>query len=107
MMRATPESPPMFANAFVDSFSRIPWFVVPIIYVPISVALAVYGVVGAGIGIVASLGWALLGGFAWTLAEYWLHRELFHWVPKTSWALASTSSCTASITTGWRIATAW
>ena len=27
-----------------------------------------------------------VGGYlVWTLLEYWLHRTLFHWVPRASW----------------------
>ena len=26
-----------------------------------------------------------LGFFVWTFTEYWLHREVFHWEPKTWW----------------------
>jgi sterol desaturase/sphingolipid hydroxylase (fatty acid hydroxylase superfamily) len=40
-------------------------------------------VAGAGLGL--SVGLFGAGLFVWTLTEYWLHRELFHWVPKTSW----------------------
>ena len=41
-MLATEESPKMFESNFVDSFSRVPWHAVPIIFVPISVGLFYY-----------------------------------------------------------------
>lgn len=85
MMRATPESPRMFESDFIDLFSRIPWYYVPIIYVPIICALFGYGIVQAGLGLGLSLALFAAGFVVWTLTEYWLHRTLFHWEPKTSW----------------------
>ena len=74
----------MFASEFIDAFSRVPWFVVPIIYVPLITAFiakgASAGVSWWGLAIQLAVGW-----FAWTLLEYWLHRTLFHWQPATSW----------------------
>lgn len=84
MMRATPESPRMFESDLVDFFSRVPWFVVPIIFVPIIVALFGYGL-AQGVAIPLSIGLYVAGFVVWTLTEYWLHRTLFHWTPNTSW----------------------
>ncbi len=85
MYRATEESPRMFASDLVDFFSRVPWFVVPIIYVPaiagwIGWGMWVAGASPAAIALQVAIGW-----FIWTLLEYWLHRTLFHWTPPTSW----------------------
>lgn len=85
MFSATPTSPPMFKNRFVDAFSRVPWFVVPILYVPIIAALFLYGVGRLAIPVVPALGLFAAGWFVWTFTEYWLHRTLFHWTPATSW----------------------
>ena len=81
MFRATPDSPKLFASPFVDAFSRTPWFVVPIIWVPIVLGLIGYGIHSSGhawgfIALEVILGWVV-----WTAAEYWLHRVVFHWVP--------------------------
>lgn len=84
MMRATPESPRMFESNFLDFFSRIAWWVVPMIYVPIIV-----GMVAAGAYFGASPLWIpvqfVLGIVIWSLTEYWLHRTLFHWIPNDTW----------------------
>ena len=73
-------SPPLFANRFLDFFSRVHPAVPAIIFVPV-----IGGLIAAGIGRdVGGLESALLvlAGFAiWTLAEYWLHRKFFHWEP--------------------------
>ncbi len=82
---ATDRSPPMFENKFIDGFSRVPWYLVPIVYVPVITALAWWGFAGMHLPILPSLGLAAAGMFTWTFAEYWLHRTLFHWVPRASW----------------------
>ena len=82
---ATPDSPPMFKNKFIDGFSRVPWQAVPVVWVPVVVGSFAYGLVSAGIPVLGSIAAAAAGLFVWTFAEYWLHRTLFHWVPDTSW----------------------
>lgn len=84
MFRATPSSPPMFENAFVDAFSRVPWFIVPIIYVPMAIALVAHGL-AVGVGVAPTVGLLVVGFVIWSFSEYWLHRTLFHWVPNASW----------------------
>jgi len=73
----------MFASPFVDAFSRVPWYAVPLVFVPIILALFGWGVTGLGIALVPALGLYAAGWFVWTLTEYWLHRTLFHWEPHT------------------------
>ncbi len=85
MFGATEESPRMFESDLVDSFSRVPWYAVPAIYVPAIVAWFAWGVVGHEVAIGAAIGHFAAGWFVWTLLEYWLHRTLFHWTPNASW----------------------
>jgi len=83
--KATDESPRMFENDFVDGFSRIPFWIVPVVFVPVTLALLGWSL---GMAHVASYAAALqfaVGFVVWTLTEYWLHRSFFHWVPDTSW----------------------
>ena len=82
--RATSESPKMFENTFVDAFSRTHFSVVPLLYVPAVGVLLWYSVERAHVSVVATLTLAVLGFAFWTLAEYWLHRSFFHWVPDSS-----------------------
>lgn len=84
MFRATPESPRMFDNDLFDFFSRVTWWMVPMIFVPIVAALVTVAVM-SGVSWWAMLLQAAAGFVVWTLAEYWLHRTLFHWTPNTSW----------------------
>jgi dihydroceramide fatty acyl 2-hydroxylase len=84
MRSATPESPRMFDNDVVDFFSRVPWYAVPIVFVPIIAGLLIWPA-ASGVGTLAITAQFAFGWFVWTLTEYWLHRTLFHWQPKTSW----------------------
>lgn len=85
MFRATPESPKMFENEFIDAFSRVPWWMVPVIYVPMIAGLVYWSLTGAAIAPAVVVGLYGAGVVVWSLTEYWLHRTLFHWVPNTSW----------------------
>ncbi|MCA9592901.1 MAG: sterol desaturase family protein [Myxococcales bacterium] len=85
MLRATPESPRMFASDVVDFFSRTHPMVVPIVFVPTTLVLLWVGLAKAGVGVTTSV-LLFAGGFAtWTLVEYWLHRTFFHWLPGGVW----------------------
>ncbi len=85
MMRATEQSPRMFASDFVDFFSRTHPMVVPVLFVPASLGLLWHSVTQANVSLVAGRGLALTGFLAWTLTEYWLHRLFFHWQPGGKW----------------------
>ncbi len=84
LMKASAESPRMFDSDFIDSFSRTPWWTVPLLWIPGSMAFAAYGVHVTGMSALSALGFFAVGWFCWTLAEYWLHRTVFHWW-KDSW----------------------
>jgi sterol desaturase/sphingolipid hydroxylase (fatty acid hydroxylase superfamily) len=73
-------SPPLFKSRFLDFFSRIHPAVPALIYIPVITALIVLAANdGQSGGEIALLTLAGLG--LWTLAEYWLHRLVFHWDP--------------------------
>lgn len=82
---ATAESPPMFESKFIDKFSRTHWTVVPLLYIPASLALAYLSTTVGGVSYAVTAGLAAGGFLAWTLVEYWLHRTAFHWRPNVSW----------------------
>jgi sterol desaturase/sphingolipid hydroxylase (fatty acid hydroxylase superfamily) len=77
-------SPPLFESRFLDFFSRVHPSVPAIIYLPvIGVLCWLAADDGMGAGSIVLL---VLGGLAlWTLAEYWLHRKVFHWEPDNKW----------------------
>jgi sterol desaturase/sphingolipid hydroxylase (fatty acid hydroxylase superfamily) len=73
-------SPPLFRSRFLDFFSRIHPAVPALIYIPVITGLVVLATrEGQGAGEIALLTLAGIG--LWTLAEYWLHRLVFHWEP--------------------------
>jgi len=81
MARATADSPRMFKSDWLDAGSRTHWSVVPLLYLPAATGAFAYARAGAEVGWAAGLSLAAVGFVAWTLAEYWLHRTLFHWQP--------------------------
>jgi len=84
-MRASPESPRMLQNDFLDFFSRTPWWVVPLIWIPVVSGLFRHGVMERGADLLPAIAVALSGTFVWTLSEYGLHRTFFHWKANTMW----------------------
>lgn len=83
--KPSPDSPPMFENAFIDAFSRTHWSAVPIIYVPIVLWMVWTSVTQQGVSPLATLGLLAAGVLAWTFVEYVLHRWLFHWDAPGEW----------------------
>lgn len=70
------DSAPLFGN-FLEPLSKTPWYVVPIVWMPV-VAYGTYiGAAGYDFSINAA-GYFILGLCVWTLIEYGLHRCLFH-----------------------------
>ncbi len=94
MFRATPESPRMFESDLLDALSRTPFWVVPLVWLPI-LATSTWvclrapdpGDVLPGLAIAPgeALAAAMFGLLLWTLLEYVLHRFVFHWEPRTRW----------------------
>jgi dihydroceramide fatty acyl 2-hydroxylase len=73
-------SPPMFKSGLLDRFTRVHHMVPVVIFLP---AIAILFVIGVGrVGWLWALALAV-GGYAfWTLAEYWIHRVIFHFEPE-------------------------
>jgi sterol desaturase/sphingolipid hydroxylase (fatty acid hydroxylase superfamily) len=71
----------MFESRFVDRFSRTHWSAVPLLYVPAIALLVTFAVARKHEAWSTVAGLFVVGAAVWTLAEYWLHRLLFHWRP--------------------------
>ena len=85
------ESPRMFENEYLDSFTRVGPLQVILVYVPIILYLTINGCSIVTRSQSASTYndvykyWT--GGFiVWTLSEYWLHRVVFHFDAPYEWA---------------------
>ncbi len=81
MQRATPDSPRVFKNDFLDLMSRTHWATVPVLWVPVCAFMLWHSASRSGAGWLLTLVVAGVGFVAWTLTEYWLHRTFFHWQP--------------------------
>lgn len=73
----------LFESDFMEFFTHISPVAVIVIWLPVVAAMLILpsGAGSTPVGILAG-GWAL-GLFLWTLAEYLLHRFVFHFPPKT------------------------
>lgn len=65
-----------FKSSFLEFFSRTPWWVVPLIWIPVSAAMVTLNYDGASPQRLALL--YVTGLVIWTIIEYSLHRFLFH-----------------------------
>jgi sterol desaturase/sphingolipid hydroxylase (fatty acid hydroxylase superfamily) len=73
-------SPPMFDSRLLDALSRVHPAVPVIIFGPLILLLAGWGLSRVDAVVLVGL---LAGGYAmWTLFEYWLHRVVFHFEPE-------------------------
>lgn len=72
-------SPPIFATPTLDRFTRVHPAVPPLIFLPAIAGFAALALQRQGTGAVVV---EIAGGYVvWTLAEYWLHRVVFHFEP--------------------------
>ena len=73
-------SPPMFKSGLLDRFTRVHHLVPVVIFGP---AIAILFALGVNrLGLLSSLAFAVGGYLFWTLAEYWIHRVIFHFEPE-------------------------
>ena len=68
----------LFETEFLEFFTKTPWYVIPIIWLPI----ASYHLMEQGDQI-ATLFAFVFGFFLWTFMEYMIHRFIFH--GETTW----------------------
>ncbi|KAK5648102.1 hypothetical protein RI129_002994 [Pyrocoelia pectoralis] len=80
----------LFANPFIECFSITPWYVVPIVWVPILFYIIYCGILDYidvtldRCPIVPTISFVCLGILLWTIFEYCLHRWVFHIEPSGS-----------------------
>lgn len=81
------ESVRMFKSDFLESLSKVHFFVPVIIYLPVILWCMYMAIFETSMSF-TRMGILLVGGlFIWTFVEYALHRFIFHYVPKADWAL--------------------
>lgn len=68
----------MFDSDLFEFFSRTPWWVPVVLFVPL-IAYALVRSLDLGLSVLQTGGLFAVGVFIWTLLEYWLHRLVFHY----------------------------
>jgi dihydroceramide fatty acyl 2-hydroxylase len=73
----------MFRSRWLDALTRVHPAVPVVIFLP---AIAIMLAIGIGNeGVANSIGLVAIGYIVWTLAEYWIHRAIFHLEPEGGW----------------------
>jgi sterol desaturase/sphingolipid hydroxylase (fatty acid hydroxylase superfamily) len=80
-----PETCRMFENDFLEKFSRIHPSTPFIAWVPVATTFLVRSAMRRDLAPVAIAGTFVAGMLAWTIAEYVLHKYVFHWTNDTAW----------------------
>ena len=78
-----PETTRMFESDFIEWFSRIHPVTPFVAWIPVATYVVYRSVSRHDLPLWGVAGFFLLGVFAWTLAEYVLHRYVFHWMRDT------------------------
>jgi 4-hydroxysphinganine ceramide fatty acyl 2-hydroxylase len=68
----------MFASPFLEFFSRTPWWIVPLVWIPEVYAEVAYARSAYALSLSFTLFLMAFGFLVWTFLEYVLHRFLFH-----------------------------
>jgi dihydroceramide fatty acyl 2-hydroxylase len=75
----------MFESDFLERFSRIHPATPFIAWIPVAGTFLVRSALRRDLALAAVAGTFLAGMMAWTLAEYVLHKYVFHWTNDTAW----------------------
>ncbi|WVZ25757.1 hypothetical protein V8G54_004301 [Vigna mungo] len=78
------DGPRFFQSDFLELFTRTAWWVIPTVWLPVA-SWFIFNSVKSGLPSQQVAPFVLLGIFVWTLAEYTLHRFLFHVKTKSYW----------------------
>lgn len=79
------ESTRMFKNDFLESLTKVHFTVPLIFWIPVIIYFIRKAYVVGEMSVGAVAGFFLFGLAFWTLAEYVLHRWVFHFHPKSEW----------------------
>lgn len=74
----------LFESDALEVLTHVPWWLIPLVWLPVVGALLVLASAWRGLAPV-TVAWLAGAGFVgWTLLEYVLHRFLFHWRPTSA-----------------------
>ena len=71
----------MFDNELLESLSRTPWYLVPLVWIPVITAIIWFTIFNNML--MLSIILLMLGMLSWIPVEYIIHRFLFHFTPKS------------------------
>ena len=74
----------LFRSSFLELFTKVHYSVPLVIYLPV-IGYFIYLTVVVNIGLLAAVLLFVGGIIAWTFAEYFLHRYVFHFEPSSEW----------------------
>ena len=72
----------MFKSGFLESLSKVSFYVPLIVYIPVIIYLGWSALYAEQMDSLKFIGYIILGLMVWTLTEYILHRFVFHFYPK-------------------------
>lgn len=75
----------MFESDFLERFSRIHPATPFVVWIPVAVLFLARSALRHDLAPICIAGTFLLGMFAWSLAEYFLHKHVFHWTNDKPW----------------------
>jgi len=74
----------IFKSDFLESFTHMNPILVPVVWVPVSIILIIQGTLAYHTAFWVQVLAFAIGLFCWSLAEYLLHRFLFHAEPRSA-----------------------
>jgi len=85
--KPVPGKPKFFANSTLEIFTQCPWWVVPLIWLPVYLYTSRMAVMKHGVPLSQLLALQLQGFVLWQLLEYLIHRFLFHAHVTSYWGI--------------------
>jgi len=73
----------MFKNDYIEALSRVHWTVPLILFTPISLFFLYRSIVTLELSFADIILYFFIGIVVWTFTEYFLHRFIFHFTPKS------------------------
>ena len=74
----------LFRSSWLEALSHVPWWIVPVVWIPIILGLWGLALRWQGVPVSRIAGLSVVGLLVWTLVEYVLHRWVFHFVPRST-----------------------
>ena len=77
----------LFQNPLLEALTRTSPFISILVYLPVVIVLLYVAIQVKGISASTTFLWFIFAFLFWTLAEYLLHRYLFHWISDSKFVM--------------------